>query len=221
MKIEWVLVNGLEVNQDEEYAADEWLFDELSGRWLDVDKVIEARSEDTGYMEKELDMFVPATWEECVKETGRPPISIKWVDVDKGTVQNQIIRSRLVARDFRVKGESDRSDLFAAMPLLEAKRMLFRIAVRRCREKSCEMYKIMLIDVKKAHLNGEVPEDEKVFVLLPSEAGRGVARLKRWLCGMRPAAKAWEEHYATQLTNEGGFRRASQPPPSFGNRGGT
>ena len=78
-------------------------------------------------------MFVPATWEECVEETGRPPISTKWVDVNKGMVQNQIIRSRLVARDFRVKGESDRSDLFAAMPPLEAKRMLFRMAVRRCR----------------------------------------------------------------------------------------
>ena len=71
----------------------------------------------------------------------------------------------------------------------------------------------MLIDVKGAHLTGDVPE--KVFVLLPSESGGGVARLKRWLYGMRPAAKAWEEHYATWPTEEGG------PPPSFGNRGGT
>ena len=59
MKVDRVIVNGLEVNQDEEYAADEWVFDELSGRWLDGDKVAEARSEEIGYMEKELDMFVP------------------------------------------------------------------------------------------------------------------------------------------------------------------
>ena len=124
-------------------------------------------------------------------------------------MQNQIIRSRLVARDFRVKGESDRSDLFAAMPPLEAKRMLFRMAVRRCREKPCERYKIMLIDVKKAHENGDMLEDDKVFVLLPSEAGGGVARLKRWLHGMRPAAKAWEEHCATRLTKECGFQRCT------------
>ena len=110
MKIDGVLVNGLEVNQDEEYEADEWVFEDLSGRWLDGDKVAEAQSEDIGYMEKELDMFVPANWEECVAETGRPPISTKWVDVNKDTVRNQIIRSKLVARDFRVKGESDRSD---------------------------------------------------------------------------------------------------------------
>ena len=31
--------------------------------------------------------------------------------------------------------------------------------------------------------------------------------MKRWLYGMRPAAKAWEEHYATRLAKEGGFRR--------------
>ena len=150
MKIDGVLVNGLEVNQDEEYAADKWEFDELSGRWLDGDKVTEVRSEEISYTEKELDMLVPATWEECVEETGRPPISTKWVDVNKGTVQNQIIRSRLVARDFRVQGESDTSDLFAAMPPLEAKRMLFRMAVRRCREKPCERYKIMLIECEES-----------------------------------------------------------------------
>ena len=36
VKFDGVLVNGLEVNQDEEYA-DEWVFDELSGKWLDGD----------------------------------------------------------------------------------------------------------------------------------------------------------------------------------------
>ena len=36
---------------------------------------------------------------------------------------------RLVARDFKLKGEKDRSDIFAAMPPLEAKKLLFRKAV--------------------------------------------------------------------------------------------
>ena len=100
-------------------------------------------------MDKDVYMFVPATWEECVAETGKPPIWTKWVDVNRGTAPNQIIRSRLVAQDFRFKGESERSDLFAAMPPLEAMRMLFRMSVRRCREKPFERYKIMQIDVKK------------------------------------------------------------------------
>ena len=62
MKIDGVLVNGFEVNQDEEFAPDDCVFDELSGRWLDEDKVAEARSEEIGYIVKDLDMFVPATW---------------------------------------------------------------------------------------------------------------------------------------------------------------
>ena len=40
-----------------------------------------------------------------------------------------------VARDFKSKSEKDREDLFAAMPPLEAKKCLFRIAVamgRKC-----------------------------------------------------------------------------------------
>ena len=110
MKIDGVLVHRLEVNQDEENAVGEWVFDELSGRWLDEHKVAVAWSEEVGHKEKHLDMFVPATCEECVAETGMPPISTKWVEVNKGTVQNQTIGSRLVARDFPVKSESERSD---------------------------------------------------------------------------------------------------------------
>ncbi len=41
--------------------------------------------------------------------------------------------------------------------------------------------------------------DDWAYVVLSPEAGSGVARLKRWLCGMRPAAKAWEEDNAENL----------------------
>ena len=64
----------------------------------------------------------------------------------------------------------------------------------------------MFMDVKKAHLNGKVSEDEGAFVVLPPEAGGVVARLRRWLYGKRPAAKAWEEDYAANLQRVG-FRR--------------
>ena len=54
--------------------------------------------------------------------------------------------------------------------------------------------KIMLIGVKKAHLNGFVGEGEFAYIELPwgvtKEGQRG--RLRRWLYGMRQAASAWE-----------------------------
>ena len=48
----------------------------------------------------------------------------KSVDVNKGTAENPNIRCRLVASDFKPKGEKDRADLFASMPPLEAKKVL-------------------------------------------------------------------------------------------------
>ena len=44
----------------------------------------------------------------------------------------------------------------------------------------------MFIDVKKVRLNGRVPDDEFACVKHPD----GKMRLKRWLCGARPAAQA-------------------------------
>ena len=69
-----------------------------------------------------IPLYEEAALEECWRRTGKAPVSSKWVDVAKGGD----VRSRWVARDFKPKGERDRADLFAAMPPLEAKRMLFR-----------------------------------------------------------------------------------------------
>ena len=51
----------------------------------------------------------------------------------------------------------------------------------------------MLIDVKKAHLNGVVGEDEWACIELPDgDKLQGMCgRLRRWLHGMRPAGWAW------------------------------
>ena len=65
--------------------------------------------------------------------------------------------------------------------------------------------KMMFVDVKKAHLNGKLKDDEFAYVQLPEEAGGGVGRLRRWLYGMRPAAQAWEKDFAAKLVQEAGF----------------
>ena len=67
--------------------------------------------------------------EESWRRTGRPPVSTKWGDVNEDTEEQPDVRRRLVARDFKPKGEKDRGDLFAAMPPLEAKKLLFQKAV--------------------------------------------------------------------------------------------
>ena len=77
--------------------------------------------------------------------------------------------------------------------------------------------KLMYVDVKKAHLNGEVDDDDFAYITLPKEVGGGVGRLRRWLYGMRPAASAWEEHYAANLKNEG-YERGRAAPTAFTNK---
>ena len=65
--------------------------------------MLKARAEEVSFM-KELTVWEPMTWEECVEKTGKPPVSTRWVDADKGRGGAVELRSRLVARDFQVKG---------------------------------------------------------------------------------------------------------------------
>ncbi len=46
--------------------------DDAAGQWLDSGKVTAAMMEEAQYMGK-LSMVEPATWEECIAMTGRPP----------------------------------------------------------------------------------------------------------------------------------------------------
>ena len=61
--------------------------------------------------QKELQYFeVKKVWElrdsgEAVRRQGKPPISVRWVDVNKGDDNEPNSRSRLVAREIRRAGE--------------------------------------------------------------------------------------------------------------------
>ena len=204
----------LDVNQEDEFDIEEnWAVDDLSGKELDPKLVHDARKEEVSFMEG-LGVWVASSRNECIEMTGKEPVTTKWVDVNKGRDGEVLIRSRLVARDFKGKHEAHQFEVFAAMPPLEAKRLLFRMAMvegsiggdeRRGR------VKLMFIDVKKAHLNGCLKSDEHAFVGLPDEAGGGVAKLRRWLYGMRPAASAWEDDYAVNMGRVGLLRGRAAP----------
>ena len=101
------------------------------------------------------------------EKTGKPPISTKWVDIDKSHgVGKMNVRSSWVARDFKTRGEKDREDLFCATPPLELLRFL--LSRQATRWKDGKQRKTMFIHVKKAHLVPECRED--VYVELPEEA---------------------------------------------------
>ena len=187
---------------------------------MDPRLVEEARSDEVDFMHK-IVMFDYVNVSECWERTGAAPTSTRWVDVVKKNDAGELtVRCRLVGRDFKPKGDRDREDLFAAMPPLEAKRMLFRMAagmrsIRR--EQRLPEMKLMFIDVRKAHLNAECHDD--VYVDLPVEFGQPgrCGKLRRWLYGMRKAGQAWEDHYADKLEAIG-FARGIAAPTVFYNK---
>ena len=113
-----------EEEEDERRAEDEneSFYNARNGKQLDPLKVREAREEEMIFV-REIGVYDEVDLEECFEKTGRAPVSTKWVDVNKGTDDDEEIRCRWVARDFKPKGEKDRCDLFAAMPPLEAKKL--------------------------------------------------------------------------------------------------
>ena len=65
--------------------------------------------------------YVKVPRSECFERTGKAPIGVRWVDVNKGDAKNPAHKSRLVAKEFN---NDKRESIFAAMPPLEAKRTL-------------------------------------------------------------------------------------------------
>ena len=164
----------MEVNQEDDsgdfYEDGIEYLDDRTGLPLDAKLVAAAEREELDFME-EIGVDDECDERECWERTGKTPTSSKFVRVNKGSRQHPDIRARLCARDFKLKGEGDREDLFAAMPPLEAKKLLFRQAVREpdvWRGGGFKSRKLLLIDVKKAHLNGIVPEEGFSYVRLPN-----------------------------------------------------
>ena len=62
---------------------------------------------------------------ECRRLTGKPPVTVRWVDVNKGDGLNPNVSSRLVARQIHQAGEEA---IFAPTPPLEALKSIISMA---------------------------------------------------------------------------------------------
>ena len=95
---------------------------------------------------------------------------------------------RLVAQEFA--GSDKREDLYAGTPPLSATRYLLSDAVSR--GKNSRRTKLMVVDVKRAFLNGLCTRS--LYIELPgaeSQGGKYVGKLLRALYGTRDAPLAW------------------------------
>ena len=98
--------------------------DDLTGQVLDGKLVMEARREELDYFGMK-GVWVKRKIDEAMQRTGKRPITVRWVDVNKGDDECPEYRSRLVAREIRRKGEAP---IFAPTPPLEGLRLIISLA---------------------------------------------------------------------------------------------
>ncbi len=89
--------------------------------------VHEARQKELAYF-CEKGVWVKRPKDEAKRKTGKGPISVRWVDVNKGDDINPNYRSRLVARELKATDRSNNS-YFAPAPPLEALRTVLSLSL--------------------------------------------------------------------------------------------
>ena len=90
------------------------------GAQPDPTAVRAARIEEVEYIHK-MALYTKVPLTECKNKTGKAPISVRWIDVNKGDLGKPNYRSRLVAREINTH---KREDLCAATPRLEALKLI-------------------------------------------------------------------------------------------------
>lgn len=113
-----VLAVGRNVLEQPEYK------DDLTGQHLDSGLVAAAIGKELDYFDsRDVWRFVPIA--EARGVTGKDPVSVRWVHVNKGDNDQPDVRSRLVARQMRDAGDDA---IFAPTPRLEALRTILSFA---------------------------------------------------------------------------------------------
>ena len=187
-------------------------WDDVSGKALKKELVEEARAEEMATV-KRMKVWIKVDREECFRETGKPPIKLRWVDINKGDNEQPNYRSRILAKEIRT---DSRPDLFAATPLVEhIKYLISRVASS---QHSPRPTYLMINDVKKAYFFADATR--KIYIELPPEdyeAGK-CGLLQKSLYGTRDAALNWTIAYTSALVDRMGFVQGKSTPCAFVNR---
>ena len=155
-------------------------------------------------------MWVKVDREQCCKDTDKPHIKLRWVDVNKGDGKQPKHRSRIVAKDIKT---NNRPDLFAATPPIEhVKYLVSRLASS---QRGRSPTRLMVQDVKKGDFLANATR--KIYVELPPEEDEHgkVGLLLKSLYGTRDAALIWTACYTSVLTDKLGFNQGQSTPCAF------
>ena len=150
-----------------------------------------------------MGVYTKVPIEQCWERTGKKPIGVRWVIVNKGDDESPNIRARLVGKEIKT---DNRLDMFAATPPLEAKKFLFSLAATGGgTDAHLGEYKVLFIDIKRAYMYA--PETREVYVALPEQDSTPgmCGLLNKSMYGTRGAAQSWGRHYESVFVDCLGF----------------
>ena len=192
-----ILAAGRDEAGEATHVPEPWkkYWDDISGKELKLDLVRAAREEELKVVD-EMGVWEVRPISEFLLVTGKTPVEVRRVDVNKGDDELPNVRCRIVAKDFNA---DKRPDFFATTPLLEYLRYL----VSRCASSQLGPAKTkhMVQDVKKAYFYAT----RDVYVELPPERAQPgmCAKLHKSLYGTRDAALNWAQAYSEVLSGMG------------------
>jgi len=196
--------------------------DDMTGQPLIDSLVHEARRRELEYFGSK-GVWTKVSRKLAYDRTGRAPITVRWVDVNKGDDDNPRYRSRLVARQLKSRDKSG-DTYFSPTPPLEGLRAVLSLAATACGSwrpvrdpESEDRTQILTIDISRAYFNAIKDDDDETYVELPAEEpgfGEMCAKLLRHMYGTRGAADGWQEQYSTTLVAMG-FRQGMSSPCLF------
>ena len=181
-------------------AGDEKFVDDLTGQPLDPILCRAARRKEMDLI-KDKGLWVKRTIKECWERTRAPPVTVRWVETNKGDDVTPNIRSRLVARQIRGPGQDA---VFAPTPPLEALRTVLSLAATdlpgrapRCRDPNLEQRcQVSFVDISRAYFTAPTDPDDPTYVQLPREdpdSGKDLCGLLlRHMYGTQKAAEGWQ-----------------------------
>ena len=201
--------DAMDLDACEDESEEYW--DAITGMKLDSKLVRMAQAEEVQYY-RSMKVYTKVDRSVAFSKTGRAPIKVRWVDHNKGTDEEPMIRSRLVAKEIKV---CDKPELLTATPPLEAVKMVISFAAEKGPTDKCLMHN----DVSRAYFHAKARRD--VFVKTAREDwDEGDDGKCGWLnlsmYGTRDAASNWEASnweakYMEELTALGFARGRSNP----------
>jgi len=143
------------------------------------------------------------TWTPVPRPPGRNIVGSKWVFRIKRNADGSIekYKARVVARRFTQVFGQDYYDTFSPVAKLASFRAVLALA-------ACNDWEIETFDFNSAYLNGELEEDEEIYMQPPpGYEGQGgediVLRLQKSLYGLKQAGRKWYDALARALADLG------------------